>query len=151
MRTTSRSRCPPKLSAMAAVKYAPPAMPPRKKYQTISMCQSGGLSMAVPLSAPLAERHDGRHADQEGRPDGEHGVGQHVALGQLGLVRQIVGGRLVEQQEEGIEPAQGPLAVGAVEMGACEALLFELGDPLLGLGDQLVAEAELDRVGRAGL
>ena len=41
MRNTPRSRSLPKLSAMAAVKYAPPAIPPMKKYQTMRRCQSG--------------------------------------------------------------------------------------------------------------
>jgi hypothetical protein len=39
MRATRLSPGSPKMSAMAAVKYAPPAMPPRKKYQTIIISQ----------------------------------------------------------------------------------------------------------------
>src|SRR2546427_6952224 len=107
MRITLLSRGPPKLSAMAAVKYAPPAMPPRKKYQTMSQCQSGDLSIAVVLrlaawrlaawrlaawrlaawrlagwrlAAPLAERHEGAHAHQERRAHREERIHLHVAL-----------------------------------------------------------------------
>src|SRR3982074_3756092 len=94
MRITLLSRGPPKLSAMAAVKYAPPAMPPRKKYQTMSQCQSGDLSIAVVLriaawgiaawgmAAPLAERHEGAHAHQERRAHREERIHFHVALRQ---------------------------------------------------------------------
>src|SRR6266851_726956 len=91
---------------MAAVKYAPPAIPPRKKYQTISRCQSGLLSIAGPLPASLAERHDRGHAYQERGAHRQHRVHQDIALRQQGL---------------------------------------------LGLRGQLVAEAELDRLGGTGL
>src|SRR5919109_883711 len=47
-RATAWSRRDPKLSAMAPVKYAPPAIPPRKKYQTIDISQPGILSIYAP-------------------------------------------------------------------------------------------------------
>src|SRR5512132_224280 len=68
-RATIRSRTPPKLSAMAAVKYAPPAMPPRKKYQTIIISQCGVLSIVVGVPLPaLPER------EQHAQPDGQRGA-----------------------------------------------------------------------------
>src|ERR1700730_745648 len=147
----------PKLSAMAAVKYAPPAIPPRKKYQTMSRCQSGDLSMAAVLgvaaigSAPLAEREERPDADEERRPDGQQRVHDHVALGKGRLLRQRVGRRLVEQEEERVETAQRAIAVGAVELRVFVAHALERRHALVGLGHQLVPEAELDGLRGAGL
>src|SRR5512136_3079871 len=146
MRNTLLSLGLPKLSAMAAVKYAPPAMPPRKKYQTIRRCQLGVLSTAVPLSPALAERQHGPHADEQRRTHGEQGIDQHVALGQERLLGQLVRRRLVEQQEKGVEPPQRAVLVCAVELRLLVAHLPERGHALAGLGHQLVAEAELDGV-----
>src|SRR2546427_8684592 len=158
MRITLLSRGPPKLSAMAAVKYAPPAMPPRKKYQTMSQCQSGDLSIAVVLrlaawrlAAPLAERHEGAHAHQERRAHREERIHLHVALRQERLLRELVGRGPVEEQEEGVETSQRPIRVGAVQLRVLVAQLLEGGHALLRLGHELVAEAELDGVGGTGL
>src|SRR6266850_1300248 len=146
MRITLLSRGLPKLSAMAAVKYAPPAIPPRKKYQTMSRCQSGDLSMAAILGvtgapgiaaigpAPLAEGEQRSDAHEERRPDGQQRVHDHVALGKGRLLRQRVGCRLVEEEEERVEPAQGAIAVGAVELRAVVAHALERGHALVGLG-----------------
>src|SRR5262245_45569975 len=136
---------------MAAVKYAPPAMPPRKKYHTIKRCHSGDLSTVASLVAPLAEGHDRADTDDEGRPHRHQRVGKDVALGQERLLRQGVGRRLVEQEEERVEPAERPLRVGAVELRVLVAHLLELRDPLFRLGHQLVPEPELDRLGGARL
>src|SRR5882724_8387071 len=153
MRNTPRSRSLPKLSAMAAVKYAPPAMPPMKKYQTMRRCQSGVLtiSIAALLSAAVAEGHEGAHPDEQRRAHRQERVHQDVPLGQERFLREVVGGRLVEEEEEGVEPAEGAIAVGPVELGARIAHLLELRHALLRLGHQLVAEAELDGLGGAGL
>src|SRR5262249_27206541 len=125
MRTTPRSRELPKLSAIAAVKYAPPAMPPRKKYQTISRCQPGVLSTVSLLSAALAEGHHRADADHEGGADRQQGIDQDVALGQERFFRQVVRRRLVEQKEERVQPAERAVRVGAVELGAVESHLLE--------------------------
>src|SRR5262245_15312648 len=101
---------------MAAVKYAPPAIPPRKKYHTISRCQSGDLSIAVSLAAAVPERHDGADPDDERRPDREQRIRQHVALRQQRLFRQAVRRRLVEQQEERVQAAERTLRIGSVEL-----------------------------------
>src|SRR5712691_2786214 len=152
MRKTLLSLGLPKLSAIAAVKYAPPAIPPRKKYQTIRRCQSGLLSIAVPLvAAAIPEGDDRPHADEDRRAHREQGGDHHVALGQERLFGQAVRGRLVEQEEKGVQAAEGALRVGAVELRVLVSELLERGDPLVGLGHELVAEPKLDGLGRAGL
>src|SRR6266699_3006685 len=153
MRITLLSRGPPKLSAMAAVKYAPPAMPPRKKYQTMSRCQSGDLSIAAVLggATALAEGHERAHPHQERRAHREERIHLHVALGQERLLRDLVGRRPVEEQEEGVESSLRPVRVGAVQLRVLVAQLLEGGHALLRLGHELVAEAELDGVGGTGL
>src|SRR5512132_2846948 len=158
MRITLLSRGPPKLSAMAAVKYAPPAMPPRKKYQTMSRCQSGDLSIAAVLggtagggATALAEGHEGAHAYQECRAHRKERVHLHVALGQERLLRELIGRGPVEEQEEGVETSQRPVRVGAVQLRVLVAQLLEGGHALLRLGHELVAEPELDGVGGTGL
>src|SRR2546430_10017469 len=83
-RATPRSRTEPKLSAMAAVKYAPPAMPPRKKYQTIIISQCGVLNIVAPASlSAVAEREQHADADHERGADRQERVHHHVALRQL--------------------------------------------------------------------
>src|SRR5512146_2375125 len=95
-------------------------MPPRKKYHTISMCQPGVLSIAASLSA-AAEREERAEADRDRRPDRQQGVDDDMALGQPGIRREVVRGRLGQQQEERVQPAEEALAVGAVELGLLEA------------------------------
>src|SRR5439155_1318392 len=56
-----------------------------------------------------------------------------------------------QQQEERVEPAEEALRVGAVELRVLEAHPLQRFDALLGLGDEIVAEAELDRLRRARL
>src|SRR5262245_47124104 len=118
---------------MAAVKYAPPAIPPMKKYQTIRGCHSGALSTAVPLAAPRPEAHHRAGADDQRGADGEQRVSEHVPLGEERLLGQVVGRRFVEEEEEGIEAAEGPVLVRPVELGPREAHLLEGPQPLLGL------------------
>src|SRR4026208_317052 len=153
MRNTPRSRSLPKLSAMAAVKYAPPAMPPMKKYQTMRRCQSGVLtiSIAALLSAAVAEGDDRPPPDEQRGAHRQERVHEDVALGQERLFGEVVGGRRVQEQEEGIEPAERAVAVGAVELGARVPHFLALREALLGLGHQLVAESELDGLGGARL
>src|SRR5262245_26328798 len=125
-------------------------MPPRKKYQTIIISQLGALSIAASLPA-ATEGQQGAEPDHEGRADREERIDDDVALRKLGIGRQVVGRRLREQQEERVQAAQESLGVGAVELRVLEAHRLQRLDPLLGLRDELVAEAELDRVGRARL
>src|SRR5438067_9805123 len=120
------SRTLPKLSAMAAVKYAPPAMPPRKKYQTITQCHSGDLSIAVSLAAALAESHDRAHADHQRRADRQERVREDVPLRQERLLGQIVGRGLVEQEEERIEAPQRPRGIRAVQLRVGIAHVLQL-------------------------
>src|SRR5262245_5321318 len=137
---------------MAAVKYAPPAIPPKKKYRTISISQPGALGIGPSLApAAIAKRQDRAHAHDQRRADREQRVDDDVALGQLWILGQIVRRRFGEQQEEGVEASQESLGVRAVELGLLEAHALQGLHALLGLGDQLVPEAELNRLGRAGL
>src|SRR5262249_36499658 len=142
MRATSRSRRVPKTSAITAVKYAPPAIPPRKKYQTISISQPGVLVMAVPL-APAAEREDRTQADGDRGADRQQRIDDHVALRQLGIRRQVVRGRPGQEQEERVQPAKEAVAVGAVELSLLETHALQRLDALLRLGDELIAEYEM--------
>src|SRR6266478_4316480 len=162
MRITLLSRGLPKLSAMAAVKYAPPAMPPRKKYQTMRRCQSGALSMAAVLgvtalgratigTTSLPEGEQRPHPDQQGRADGQERVHDHIALGKGRLLGQGVGRRLVEKEEEGVEATQGAIGVGAVELRLLVAHSFQRLHALTRLGHELVPEAELYRFRGTGL
>src|SRR3989338_3661602 len=134
---------------MAAVKYAPPAMPPGQKEQTNIISHSGLLS--TPASVPaLAERQQRTEPDDQRRADRQQRVGDDVPLRQLRAVRQVVGRRLGQEQEERVQAAEEPLAVGAVELRLLEPHALEGLHALLRPGDQLVTEPELDRVGRAG-
>src|SRR5438093_15196 len=147
---------------MAAVKYAPPAIPPRKKYQTMRRCQSGDLSMAAILdltvraraglgrAAALPEGEQRADSDEQGRADGQERIHDHVALRKRGLLGQGVGRGLVEE-EEGVEPSQGAVGVGAVELRVLVAHVLERGHPLARLGHQLVPEAELYGLRGTGL
>src|SRR5215471_12827106 len=114
-------------------------MPPRKKYQTINISQPGVLVMAVPLSA-TAEREDRAEADGDRGADRQQRIDDDVALRQLRIRRQIVRARLGQQQEEGVQPAEEALLVGAVELRLLEAHAPERLDALLRLGDQVVTE-----------
>src|SRR6266480_269020 len=76
---------------------------------------------------------------------------REVARRQLRLGGQAVDLRLVHQQVEGIEAAEGAVGVVPVELGPRLALCLELLDPLLRARPQLGDGAELDRVGGAGL
>src|SRR5438045_3418220 len=104
MRATFLSAGSPKMSAMAAVKYAPPAMPPRKKYQTIIISQCGALSMAVSVPTARAEGEQRPEPYEHGGADREQRVGDDVARRQLRARREVVGLRLREQQEERVQP-----------------------------------------------
>src|SRR5262245_51348592 len=148
MRATRPSLSLPKLSAMAAVKYAPPAIPPRKKYQTIISSQPGGLGIAISLPT-TAEREDGAQPHHEGRAHGEERVDDDVALGKHRVRGEIVGRRLREKEEEGVEPSEEALGIGPVELGVREAHRLERLDAALRLLHELVAEAELDGLRRA--
>src|SRR5262245_39224961 len=128
------SRALPKLSAMAAVKYAPPATPPRKKYQTISIVHCGFLSIAASASAsPVAEAHHDPQADGDRGPDGEERIHHDVPLRELRVVGQLVRRRLRQEQEERVEAAQEAVLVGPVELRVREALGLQRLHPLLGL------------------
>src|SRR3990172_8054500 len=135
---------------MAAVKYAPPAIPPRKKYQTIIISQLGILSIAASLPA-VAEREQRAEPDEDRRADGQERVRDDVPLRELRAVRQVVGAGLRQEQEERVQAAEEALRVGAVELRVLEAHPLERLDALLRLGLQLVPEPELDRLRRARL
>ena len=111
----------------------------------------GRLKHRGPPLLAVAERQEHAEADSQGRADGEQRVDDDVALRQLRIVRQVVDRRLGQQQEERVEAAQEAAGVGTVQLGVLEAHLLERLHPLLRLAHQLVAEAELDGLGRARL
>src|SRR5574341_1430855 len=135
---------------MAAVKYAPPAIPPRKKYQTIIISQWGILSIAASLPA-TAEREQRPEPDEDRRADGQERVGDHVPLREFRAVGQVVRAGLRQEQEERVQAAEEAVRVRAVELRVLEAHPLERLDALLRLGVELVPEPELDGLGRAPL
>src|SRR5438094_1049503 len=129
MRATFLSPASPKRSAMAAVKYAPPAMPPRKKYQTINISQPGVLSIAISLAARPECEHRAE-ADDERGADRQERVDHHVTRRQLRARRQVVRLRLREEEEERVEAAEKALGVGAVQLRVLEAEALQRLDTL---------------------
>src|SRR5688572_7460265 len=99
------------------------------------------------LLAAGAEREHRPEPDRDGSPDGEDRVDEDVTLRELRLIGQPVLRGRSHQQEERVEAAERTVLVGAVEVSVRYALLLELFDARLRLGLQLVAEAELDRLG----
>src|SRR3989442_2444082 len=137
---------------MAAVKYAPPAMPPKKKYSTIIMPPSGVLSRPTPVYVSgIEEREELAQPDEDGRADRKQRVDDDVALRDLRVLGQVVRRRLGQEQEERVQPTQEALLIGPVELGVLEAHRLQTLHALAGLGDELVAEAELDGLGRTRL
>src|SRR5213596_2273108 len=107
--------------------------------------------LRAPLPAPSPEGDQRAQPDDQGGADRQERVDDDVLLGELGLLREPVDRRLAEEQEERVETAQVTARVLAVELGVLVAERLELVDPLLGDDRQIVAEAELDRLGRARL
>src|SRR5215813_6291905 len=127
-------------------------MPPKKKYRTIIIPQSGVLSMPTSVPPPaIAEREERAQPDDDGRTDGEQRVDDDVALWDFRILRKVVRGRLRQQQEECVQATEEALLIRPIELGVLEAHRLQGLDPLAGLRDQLVAEPELDGLGRTGL
>src|SRR6267142_953733 len=127
-------------------------MPPKKKYRTIIMPQSGVLSMTASVSSSaVTEREERAQPDEDGRADREERVDHDVALRDLRVLRKVVRGRFRQQQKERVQAAQEALLIGPVELGVLEAHRLQGLDTLAGLRDELVAEPELDGLGRTGL
>src|SRR3989338_10568315 len=135
---------------MAAVKYAPPAIPPRKKYQTIIISHPGVLSIGAPLPA-VTKPHQRAQPDDERRADREERVHDDVALRKLWAVRQVVRRRPREKEEERVQPTEEPLGIRAVELRVLEAHRLERLHAVRRLPDQLLPEPVLERDGRARL
>src|SRR5262249_41753344 len=115
---TRDDRGPPMLSAIAAVKWAPPAMPPKKKYRTIIIPHSGVLSMPTSVPPPaIAEREERTEPDEDGRADREQRVDYDVALRDLRILREVVCGRLRQEEEERVQATQEALLIRPVELG----------------------------------
>src|SRR5207237_3358945 len=160
LRATGRSAGPPNQSKTAARKEAPPAIPPTKKYRMMNQVQCGaplknvsyiaGSSPALLVHAPFPQAYDGQQSE-----DGRARHGEAPALGevrgrQLRMTRQPVDLGLVNEEIEGVQPAERSGRAGAVELRG-DALGLELSDALLGAGPQLGDRPELDRVGGTGL
>src|SRR5881296_907421 len=127
-------------------------MPPKKKYRTIIIPHSGVLSMPTSVPPPaITEREERAEPDEDGRADREQRVDDDVALRDLRILREVVRGRLRQQQEKRVQATQEALLIGPVKLGVLEAHRLQGLHTLAGLGDQLVAEPELDGLGRTGL
>src|SRR6266566_4987912 len=127
-------------------------MPPKKKYRTIIRPQSGVLSMTASVSSSaVTEREERAQPDEDGRADREERVDHDVALRDLRVLRKVVRGRFRQQQKERVQAAQEALLIGPVELGVLEAHRLQGLHTLAGLRDELVAEPELDGLGRTGL
>src|SRR5213594_3299269 len=121
-------------------------MPPKKKYRTIIMPQSGVLSMTASVSSSaVTEREERAQPDEDGRADREERVDHDVALRDLRVLRKVVRGRFRQQQKERVQAAQEALLIGPVELGVLEAHRLQGLDTLAGLGAG-GAEAVVDAV-----
>src|SRR5262245_35789628 len=153
-RASGASRRSPISRRMAPIAYAPPARPPRKKYQTMYHSHCGGAAkcwtMALLAPAPVAEReHRADHAEDGGDEHGEISPGivaarQHRVL----RLRHAVHLGLVGQEEQRVEP---PVLLVAVEASFRESLAPHLVQPERGDVAHLIEVPELDRLGRANL
>src|SRR2546425_10771108 len=127
-------------------------MPPKKKYRTIIVPWRGVLGRAAAASsAAVTAREEHAHPDEDGRADREERVDHDVALRDLRVLRKVVRGRFRQQQKERVQAAQEALLIGPVELGVLEAHRLQGLDAFAGLCDELVAEPELDGLGRTGL
>src|ERR671931_604322 len=97
-----RSSGRPKRSSSAARKKLPPAMPPMKKYSTISQRQCGAAVKKVSdVARPQTEKpKQPEHHGTQGRPQRTE---SQVARRQLRIAGEAVGFRLVNEQIEGIQ------------------------------------------------
>src|SRR5437660_11276981 len=162
VRTTGRSSGPPNQSATAASSDAPPAIPPTKKYRMMNQAQCGAAlkkvsditctspAAALLVHAPLPQADEGQHAQDGGARRREGGALGEVPRRQLRVPRQSVHLGFVDQQVEGIETAERPVRIGAVQLGL-HALRLELVDALVRARAQLRDRFELDRVRGARL
>src|SRR5438552_16959981 len=162
VRMTGRSSAPPNQSKRADRKYAPPASPPTKKYGIMNQVQWGApvkkesdISRASPgaallVHAPLPQADERQHAQDGGARHREGGALGEVPRRQLRVPRQPVHLGFVEDRVEGIETAERPVRIGAVQLGL-HALRLELVDALVRARAQLRDRSELDRVRGARL
>src|SRR5206468_11799461 len=107
-------------------------------------------SAALLVHAPLPQADERQHAQHGGARHRERGALREAARRELRLPREPVHLWLVHEQVERVEPAEGSLRVGAVELGL-DALRLELVDALMRPRAQLDDRPELDRVCGAGL
>src|SRR5882762_2828348 len=129
LRTTGRSSGPPNPSKTVASRAAPPAIPPTKKYRMIHQVQCGAAlkkvsdiartspAAALLVHAPLPQADEGQHAQDGGARRREGGALGEVPRRQLRVPRQSVHLGFVDQQVEGIETAERPVGIGAVQLG----------------------------------
>src|SRR5689334_5923517 len=102
------------------------------------------------LRAAIAETDHSNETHQNRAERREPCPSFQIARRHLGIGRQAVNFRLVDQQVKGIQTAEH-LLVGAVKVGALFAHLMQLLDALLCAHFELLDRAELDRLRRARL
>src|SRR5687767_1349196 len=100
--------------------------------------------------ASVAEIEDPGQADQDRAQDRVHRSWNEITGRQLRIGRQPVHFRLVDEQIEGVEPAEH-LLIGAVEIRPRLASLMQLLHALLRSFAQFADRSELDRIRRTRL
>src|SRR5690242_20290233 len=100
----------------------------------------GGRAATVPEAEDAHDRDGSRGDRRPCRAPGE------IRGGQLRRGRQVVDLGLVDEEEEGVETAQRPLLVGAVQVGALVAAGVQLLDAGGGQRLQLPDRSEADGV-----
>src|SRR5207245_9562351 len=94
-------------------------MPPKKKYRTIIMPQSGVLSMTASVSSSaVTERAERTQPDEDGRADREERVDHDVALRDLRVLRKVVRGRFRQQPKERGQAAKEALLSSPGQLAA---------------------------------
>src|SRR5262245_1737407 len=154
VRAAPSSRASPKSRRRAPMAYAPPAMPPRKKYQMMYHSHCGGATKcwgtSLLLSPAIAERDHSADDPEHGRHQRAQVTLDVVAARQHGVLRvgQPVGLGRIGQEEQGVEPA---VLLVTVESRLGHALAPELIQPRRGDVAHLAQVSELDRFRRTGL
>src|SRR5206468_1930284 len=96
-----------------------------------------------------AESEQGSDAEHDAGDDGRHVCRQHLRLRDVRMLRQVIDLRLIYQQEEGVERANGGVFVHTVEVGVGDALRMEHTYAVARPLTELVHVAKLDGLRRA--
>src|SRR5882724_2708056 len=156
VRMTGRSSGRPNHSRVAARKYAPPAMPPTKKYGMMNHVQCGDAVKKVSdihhsfllVHPPFPDSDQREHAEHRGRRHRQRATLLQAAAGKLRIGGQAVHLGIVDEKIEGVQATQRPIRIVTVEPRPRFSLSFELLHALLRADAQLADGPELDRISR---